>query len=60
VCLLLTGALHGTRNYISHYLSEFQRFDWLWKDDKEAQYRRFLDRHHDNPTLDAFEAELIK
>lgn len=60
VCLRLTGALFTTRKYVSQYLSSFQRYDWLWRDDKEAEYRKFLARHGDNPDIDAFEAELIK
>jgi len=60
VCLLLTGALHGTKNFVSSYLTTFQKYDWLWKDDKEGAYKAFLAKHNDNPNLDDFEAELVK
>jgi dynein heavy chain len=55
VALLLTGALYGTRNQVAEYLKVFTPYDWLWKDDMEAQYRKFM-MH--NPTIDDFENEL--
>lgn len=60
VCLRLTGALFTTRRHVAQYLSTFQRYDWLWRDDKEAEYRKFLAKHNDEPDMGAFEAELIK
>ena len=55
VALLLTGALYGTRNQVAQYLKVFTPYDWLWKDDMEAQYRKFM-MH--NPTIENFEDEL--
>ena len=37
MALLLTGALHGTRNEIANYLLTFKRYDWLWKEDKDVE-----------------------
>ena len=55
--LLLTGALQGTRNLVHEYLKHFSRYDWLWKDDKELAYKRFVVK---NPTIDGFAQELNK
>ena len=49
VVLLLTGAFHGIRNHISEYLLQFKKYDWLWKDDMEAAYKRFAATQ---PTID--------
>ncbi|KDO29332.1 hypothetical protein SPRG_05868 [Saprolegnia parasitica CBS 223.65] len=45
VALLLTGALHGTKN----------QYDWLWKEDMEFRYNQFIKR---NPSIQDFENEL--
>ena len=55
MALLLTGALHGTRNQVAEYLKVFKPYDWLWKDDMEAQYRKFMML---NPSIEDFEGEL--
>eukprot|EP00949_MAST-11_sp_MAST-11-sp1_P002825 g2825.t1 len=55
VVLLLTGALHGTRNQVHDYLQRFHPYDWLWKDDKEMQYKKFMMRR---PEIEDFETEL--
>ncbi len=55
--LLLTGAMHGTRNIVHEYLKSFRIYDWLWKDDKELTYKNFMKI---NPTIEHFEAELQK
>ena len=55
--LLLTGALQGTRNIVHEYLKKFARYDWLWKDDKEVAYKRFVAK---NPSIEDFELELKK
>ncbi|GMH97336.1 hypothetical protein TrST_g8180 [Triparma strigata] len=57
VVLLLTGALHGTKNQVHEYLQTFKKYDWLWKDDKEHAYQKFISS---NPKIEAFEAELQK
>ncbi|OQS05067.1 dynein heavy chain, outer arm [Thraustotheca clavata] len=55
VALLLTGALHGTKNQVHEYLSNFKKYDWLWKEDMEFRYNQFIKR---NPTIQDFENEL--
>ncbi|KAG9402276.1 hypothetical protein AC1031_006904 [Aphanomyces cochlioides] len=55
VALLLTGALHGTKNQVHEYLSAFRVYDWLWKEDMEFRYNQFIKR---NPTIQDFENEL--
>eukprot|EP01038_Epipyxis_sp_PR26KG_P006437 gene6437-8857_t len=55
--LLLTGAMHGTRNMVHDYLKGFRRYDWLWKDDKELAYKKFVAH---NPGIAEFDAELTK
>ena len=41
----------------SGILKHFSRYDWLWKDDKELAYKRFVAK---NPTIDGFAQELNK
>jgi len=55
VALLLTGCIQGIRNTVSEYLGSFGQYDWLWKDDKDAAYRKFVET---NPTLEAYEEQL--
>lgn len=55
VVLLLTGAFQGTKNQVSEYLTGFQEFDWLWKDDKEAAFRHFM---RTEPGIEEYEAKL--
>jgi dynein heavy chain len=57
VVLLLTGAMHGTRNIVQEYLRSFRKYDWLWKDDKELAYKHFV---RTNPNINDLESELIK
>ncbi len=57
VCLLLTGALHGTKNTVFEYLGSFQKYDWLWKEDMEMMYKRFMERR---PEIADCDAELQK
>ena len=57
VVLLLTGAVHGLRSQVAEYLAQFHRYDWLWKDDMEVMYRKFIDK---NPKIEDFEGELRK
>ncbi len=53
--LRLTGALEGVNKQINVYLSEFNRFSFLWKDDKTVS--KFMET---NPDLEAFDNELKK
>ena len=55
--LLLTGALHGTKNLVFEYLKTFRKYDWLWKDDKELAYKQFMSK---SPVISDFETELKK
>ena len=55
VALLLTGALHATRNQVAECLGTFKKYDWLWKDDKDLQYRKFVEG---NPTITDYDVEL--
>ena len=41
-CLLLAGALHGARNTVSEYLASFRVYEWLWRDDMDGAFKRFL------------------
>jgi dynein heavy chain len=55
--LLLTGAMYGTTKAVHEYLKGFGKYDWLWKDDKEATYKKFMQR---SPPISDFEGELKK
>ena len=55
--LLLTGGLLGTRNMVHEYLKGFSKYDWLWKDDKELTYKKFMQK---SPSISNFEEELKK
>ena len=55
--LLLTGAMHGTKNQVHEYLATFRKYDWLWKDDKEMEYKRFISK---KPSISDYEEELKK
>jgi dynein heavy chain len=49
VVLLLTGALFGTRNQVHEYLQNFRKYDWLWKDEKEPSYQKFIAKVRSTP-----------
>jgi len=55
VALLLTGCIQGIRNTVQDYLNSFASYNWLWRDDKEAAYEKFM---KGVPSLDAFELKL--
>ena len=55
VALLLTGALHGTKQQVASYLETFRKYDWIWKDDKDLEYKQFLST---KPEIEHYEAEL--
>jgi dynein heavy chain len=57
VVLLLTGAVHGTKQQVKDYLLRFKVYDWLWKEDMELAYSRFMQR---DPSIEDFELELRK
>ena len=53
--LLLTGAFQGTRTSINEYLRGFKEFDWLWKEDMDLAYQKFIEN---DPTIADFDVEL--
>ncbi|CAM9783398.1 unnamed protein product, partial [Ectocarpus sp. 6 AP-2014] len=55
--LLLTGASYGAALQVFEYLRGFRKYDWLWKEDKDVQYKRFVASH---PAISDYEAELAK
>jgi dynein heavy chain, axonemal len=55
--LLLTGAIGGVRKQVHETIAIYDKYNWLWKDDKELAYRRFISR---NPSIEDFEHELKK
>jgi dynein heavy chain len=55
VVLMLTGSIQGTRNAVKSYLEKFKKYEWMWKEDKDIAYKKFLSR---KPTIDAYEFEL--
>ena len=54
-CVLLTGSVDGTRRAMDEYLSTFDKYQFLWSDDKSKQFKAFL---RANPTLDDYEDQL--
>jgi dynein heavy chain, axonemal len=42
---------------VAEYMATFDRYSFLWKEDLQAAYERFM---RSSPTLEAFEAELKK
>ena len=57
IALLLTGALFATKNQVTECLNAYKQYDWLWKDDRDKHYAKFLER---SPTLGNFEDQLQK
>ena len=57
VVLLLTGGIHGLRKQVNEYLSQFKKYEYLWRLDKEEEYQKFMQT---NPTLEDFESALRK
>lgn len=55
VVLLLTGSVQGTKNQVSEYLAGFRKYDWLWKDNTDNVYKKFL---ASMPQLEDYEREL--
>jgi dynein heavy chain len=57
VVLLLTGSIEGTKLQVMEYINTFSKYDFLWKQDMQDEYKKFMSL---NPSLEAFEAELKK
>eukprot|EP00937_MAST-01D_sp_MAST-1D-sp2_P000239 g239.t1 len=55
--LLLSGSMQRLRDQVAKTLSEFAMYDWLWKEDMELEYSRFMQT---DPTIEDFETELRK
>lgn len=55
VVLLLTGSVQGLRNNVTEYLGSFNKYEWLWMENKDAAYDGFLKK---NPELQDFEKKL--
>jgi dynein heavy chain, axonemal len=55
VVLMLTGSIEGTKNAVKNYLETFTKYQWMWKEDKDMAYKKFLSR---KPNIDAYEYEL--
>ena len=53
--LLLTGSIEGTKKQVLEYMESFRQYDWLWKNDMNAEYSAFTKT---NPTIEHFEAKL--
>jgi dynein heavy chain, axonemal len=57
VVLLLTGSLQSLRLRASTYLTNFDRFAWLWEQDIDATYQKFLQT---KPATDDYEREILR
>ena len=55
VCLMLCGSVDGTRRSVMEYLQTFNKFEFLWSEDKAIGFKAFL---ASNPKIDDFEREL--
>jgi hypothetical protein len=51
----LTGSIQGTKNSVGRFLLGFNRFDWLWKKNQEAELKKF---NATDPQLEDFEEKL--
>jgi dynein heavy chain, axonemal len=57
VVLLLSGTMQRLKDEVKSVLATFRKYDWLWKEDMELEYSRFM---RTNPSIEDFEAELHK
>ncbi|GBG33121.1 Dynein heavy chain 5, axonemal [Hondaea fermentalgiana] len=57
VCLLLTGSVQGLKQNVTKYLERFYEYQWLWSDDKDRAYSKFMAT---KPTLPEYEAKLME
>ena len=55
--VLLTGAVEGTRRATEQHLQTFDRFEFLWTEDKAEAFDQFLQHE---PTVDDYETELAR
>jgi len=57
VCLLLTGSVQGLKQNVTKYLERFYEYQWLWSDDKDRAYAKFMAT---KPSLQEYEAKLTE
>jgi dynein heavy chain len=57
VVLLLTGSIQGLRNLVADFLTGFKRYEWLWTEDKDKSYAKFM---LTEPNLDDYNNELAR
>jgi len=55
VILLLTGSIQGTKNKVSEFLSEFDKYSWLYKKNITDEIKSFTKK---GPTLQNYEDAL--
>jgi dynein heavy chain, axonemal len=55
VILLLTGSIQGTKNKVSEFLSEFDKYSWLYKKNITDEIKAFTKK---GPTLQNYEDAL--
>lgn len=55
VILLLTGSIQGTKNKVTDFLSDFNKYVWLCEEDLTANIKKF---QASNPTLQMYEDKL--
>eukprot|EP01138_Halocafeteria_seosinensis_P007479 gb/GECG01007645.1/.p1 GENE.gb/GECG01007645.1/~~gb/GECG01007645.1/.p1 ORF type:complete len:3314 (+),score=514.53 gb/GECG01007645.1/:1-9942(+) len=55
VLLLLTGSVQSLRDQVNNYLSSFDRYAWLWRQDADSAYKEFM---QSNPGIDDYEEQL--
>lgn len=52
VILFLWSLMSLAVTQVHNYLSRFRKYDWLWKEDKDVQYKRFV---ASNPAISDYE-----
>ena len=57
VCLLLTGSIQGLKTQVNNYLQRFYKYQWLWCDDKDRAYAKFM---ASKPSLSQYESKLLE
>lgn len=53
----MQGSIESVKQQVLHYISRYDRYTFLWKQNLQEAYQAFMDT---NPTLEDFEAELQK
>ena len=56
-----SGACALLQKEIKQFMAKYEKYSYLWKEDKQTAYKKFVDKCVDKkPTLDDFEKELNK